>query len=134
MPSPVRAETTTDPSCALRERAAAAAGARSALLITSSSGTSAGADLGQHRAHGVDLPLGVRRRAVDHVHEEVGLLHHLEGRAEGLDQLVGQLADEPDRVGHEHRLAAGQRQAPGPGVERREEAVLDQHPGVGAAG
>ena len=43
----------------------------------------------------------------------------------------GQLADEPDGVGEQHLLAAGQVEAAGGGVERGEEAVLDEHAGVG---
>ena len=42
----------------------------------------------------------------------------------------GQAADEADRVGEQHRLAAGQRQAAGGRVERGEQPVLDQHAGL----
>ena len=92
-----------------------------------------GADLGQHGAHGVDLAVGVGGAGVDDVHQQVGLGDHLEGGLERLHQLVGQLADEADRVGHEHGLAAGQVEPAGGGVERGEEAVLHQHAGVGEA-
>ena len=74
---------------------------------------------------------GVRAGAVDHVDEQVRLGDHLQGRAKRLHQLVGQLAHEPDRVRQQHRLPAGQRQAPGPRVEGGEQPVLDQHAGVG---
>jgi hypothetical protein len=46
---------------------------------------------------------------------------------------MGQLSHEPHGVGHQDRLAAGQLQTSGGGVERREETVLDQHTGVGEA-
>ncbi len=65
------------------------------------------------------------------MHQEVGLLHDLEGGAERLHQLVRQLADEPDGVREQDRLAAGQGQTARAGVERREQAVLDQHARVG---
>jgi hypothetical protein len=39
--------------------------------------------------------------------------------------------DEPDRVGEQHRLASGQRQPTGGGVEGGEQAVLDEHAGLG---
>ena len=61
--------------------------------------------------------------------EQVGVGRHLEGGAEGLDQLVGQLADEADGVGEQHGLAAGQLEPPGGGVEGGEEPVLDEHAG-----
>ena len=63
--------------------------------------------------------------------DEVGQTHGIEGGAERLDQLVGQLAHEADGVGHEDRLAAGQRELPRAWVERDEEAVLRRHAGVG---
>ena len=68
----------------------------------------AGADLGQDGPDRLDLRLGVGAGAVDHVDEQVRLVDHLERRAKRLDQLVRQLADEPDGVGQQHRLAAGQ--------------------------
>ena len=61
---------------------------------------------------------------------EVGAGDLLERRAERLDELVRQLAHEPDGVGQQHRLAAGQPQPPGGGVERGEQAVLDEHAGA----
>ena len=70
---------------------------------------------------------------VDDVDEQVGVGGHLERGLERLDQLVGQLADEADGVGEQHRLAAGQLEPAGGGVERGEEPVLDQHAGVGEA-
>ncbi len=110
---------------------AAPRGSRSALLITSSSGTRVGVDLVEHRADGFDLLLGLGRRRVDDMDEQVGVFDHLEGGAEGLDQLVRELADEPDGVGQQHRLTAGQRQPPRPRVEGGEQAVLDEHARVG---
>ena len=104
---------------------------RSALLNASSSGTRAAADLAQHRAHGVDLLVGLDGRRVDDVDEQVGFGRHFERRLERLDELVRQLADEPDGVGQQHRLASRAAQAPGSGVERREQPVLDEHAGVG---
>ena len=77
------------------------------------------------------LPADVGGAGVDHVDEQVGVDRHVEGRTERLDELVGQLADEPDGVGEQHGLAAGQLEPAGGGVERGEQAVLDQHPGVG---
>jgi hypothetical protein len=51
-------------------------------------------------------------------------------RLEGRNQLVGQLADEPDRIGDDDRAAAGQHHAPHQRVERREQLVRDV--GIGA--
>ena len=65
------------------------------------------------------------------MHQQVGGDHDVEGRLEGLHELVGQLGDEADGVGQQHGLATGQLQTTRRGVERGEQAVLDQHPGVG---
>jgi hypothetical protein len=65
------------------------------------------------------------------VHEQVGLGRHRHRRLERLDEPVGQLADEAHGVGHEHGLAARELQPPGRRVEGGEEAVLDEHAGVG---
>ena len=61
----------------------------------------AGADLLQHlvdRVH-VGAPPLLGRRGVDHVEDQVGEHGLLQRRLERLDQLVGQLLDEADRVG-----------------------------------
>ena len=63
--------------------------------------------------------------------QEVCLRYDVEGGLERLDQLVRQLLDESHRVGQEHGLAAGEVQTARGGVERREQPVLDEDPGVG---
>ena len=68
------------------------------------------ADLGQHLADGGELALRVRVAAVDDVQHEVGVGDLLQRRAERLDQLVRQLADEADGVG-ERELPAVRRLA-----------------------
>src|SRR5262245_43599842 len=65
--------------------------------------------------------------------EEVGVDDLLEGRTERLDQLVRESLHEADGVGGEHGFATGQAELAGGGVEGGEEAVLDQHVGVGQA-
>ena len=90
----------------------------------------AGADLLEDlvdRAH-VELPPLARLGGVDDVQDEVGEHRLLEGRLERLDQLVGQLLDEADRVG-EQVVAAGELEAAGGRVERVEEPV--PHPDLG---
>ena len=130
MPCPVRAETATLPGWSLTSRGPPRR-RLVGLVEHQQLGHPVGADLGQHGAHGVDLALRVGGAGVDDVDEQVGLGDHLERALERLDQPVGQLADEADRVGQEHGLAAGQREAAGGGVERGEEPVLDEHAGVG---
>ena len=92
-----------------------------------------GADLGEHLAHRPHVAADVGGAGVDHVDQQVGVDRHVERRPERLHELVRQLADEADGVGEQHRLAAGQVEAAGRGVERGEQAVLDQHAGVGQA-
>ena len=85
------------------------------------------ADLDEHLAHRRDLLLRQGVGGVDHVHEQVGRGRLLERGAEGLDELVGQVADEADGVGE--RVVAPVRGggAPRGGVEGGEQRVLDQH-------
>ena len=94
-------------------------------------GNLAGTDLGEHLPHGGDLALGVGVRAVDDVDDQVGVGHLLQRRAERLDELVGQVADEPDGVGERVDPPVLGRRTPGGGVQRGEQRVLDEHAGVG---
>ena len=91
-------------------------------------GDVAGLDLAEHRVHGVDL-LRIGRAGVDHMDEQIGLGHHLQGALEGLDEAVGQTADESDRVGHEDGLTTREREAARRRVEGGEETVFDQDTG-----
>ena len=102
------------------------------MLRTSSRGFVAGADLLQHLVDGlhVDQPPLLRRRRVDHVQDQVGQHGLLERRLEGLDQLVGQLLDEADRVGQQV-VAAGELEAARGRVEGVEEPVPDADLGAG---
>ena len=89
------------------------------------------AELREHAADGGDLRVDQRARGVGDVEEQVGLAGLLERRPEAGDQAVGQVADEADGVGEEHRAPAGQPPAPGARVERGEELVLGEHVGAG---
>ncbi len=136
MPSPSRADSATEPGYRASSRSRGTAGGDPGgqpvdLVEGHQLGHVPGADLDQHRAHGLHLALGVGRRGVDDVDQEIGLGHHLEGRLEGLDQGGGQLAHEAHGVGQQHGLAARELQAPHPGIEGGEQAVLDEHPGAG---
>ncbi len=91
----------------------------------------AGPDLVEHRSHRLDLAFGIGADAVDDMDQEIRFGDDLQGGPERLDQLVRQLAHESHRVRQQHRLAAGQRQAPGSGIEGREQPILDQDAGVG---
>ena len=99
MPAPVRAETNTASGHGRLSRSSVSSSAASILLTTSSSGTRVGADLGEHLADRADLLLRVGVRAVDDVHDQVGVGDLLQRRAERLDELVRQVPDEADRVG-----------------------------------
>ena len=93
-------------------------------------GLVARADLTQHGAHRLDLLLGVGRAGVDHVDQHVDLGDLFERRPERLDQLVRQAPHEPDGVAEQRDLTARELQATGRGIERREQAVLDEGVGV----
>src|SRR3954447_22805392 len=76
-------------------------------------------DGAQHR-----LELLLRDARVDDVQDQVGQARLLERRAEGIDQLVGQLLDEADGVGQQEAPPADLGRA-GRRVEGVEEAVAD---------
>ena len=98
-PRPVRAETTTASGYARAQGGQRLGAARSALLITISSGTSP-APMSASTARTARIwPLGIGIGAVDHVHQQVGLGRLLQGRGERLDQVVRQVPDEADGVG-----------------------------------
>ena len=61
----------------------------------------------------------------------MGLPGFFERGLETLDQVVRQIADEPDRVAQQHRPPAGQLPAARAGVERGEQRVLHEHVGAG---
>ena len=74
------------------------------------------------RGHRHELLLG--HRGVDDVEDQVGQARLLERRAERVDQLVGQLADEADGVGQQI-VAPARAQHAGRRIERVEQPVAD---------
>ncbi|OBJ74245.1 hypothetical protein A5643_01760 [Mycobacterium sp. 1274756.6] len=93
-----------------------------------------GEHVAQHRPHRLDLRERAGVGAVEHVHQQVGVGDLLQGGAERLDQLGGQVADEPDGVGDDERALFGlgvEVAAPGGRVQGGEQRVLHQHPGPG---
>ena len=131
-PRPVRAETTTASGIlGAQRRPAPSASARSALLITISSGTSPAPMSASTVRTALIWPTGSGSDAVDHVHQQVGLRRLLQGRGERLDQVVRQVPDEADGVGQGVDPAVGGLGPPGGRVQGGEQRVLDQHPGAG---
>ena len=92
----------------------------------------AGADLVEHVVDGRQLggQLVLRGRGVRHVQDQVRGQRLLERRAEGLDQLMGKLADEADSVGQQVAATADLERA-SRGIQRVEEAVPHAHLGAG---
>ena len=70
---------------------------------------------------------------VDDVEHKVGSGHLLQGGAECLDELVGQVAHEADGVGESVGAPFGGLGAPHGGVEGGEQGVLDHDAGLGEA-
>ena len=90
-----------------------------------------GADLGQHPAHGGELCLRVRVRAIHHNRDQVRVGGLFQSGPEGIHQLVRQVPDEPDRVGERERAPTGSGGLVHGGVEGGEQRVLDEHPCAG---
>ena len=100
-------------------------GTRSALFSTRIVGLVGQPELLEDGLDRLDLLLGLGARGVDDVEQQVGLAGLFERGLERGDQVVRQVADEADRVGEQHVPAAPELPAPGAGVERGEELVLD---------
>jgi hypothetical protein len=93
-------------------------------------GQVARAGLADHIAHGRHLRGRIRMRAVDHVHDQVGLADLLERRAERLHELMRQVAHEAHRVAQRVEPAVGRARTPHRRVEGREQRVLHEHTGA----
>ena len=87
-------------------------------------------DLDEHLPDRIDLVQRSRMRRVHHVQQQRRLRGLLEGRAERLDEPVRQLAHETDGVGQDGLTTVAEVEPPQRRVERREQAVLDQHIGA----
>ena len=99
------------------------------------SGAGNGSDLGEARREPGDPCVDFRASArVDDVQQQVGVDNILERRTERFHQLVRESLHEADRVGDEHRLAAGEPQPARRRIERREELVFDEKRRNGSTG
>ena len=83
-------------------------------------------EIGEERLGGLDVLVHRRIGRVHDVEQEVRVRGLLEGGAEGREQILGQVTDEPDRVGDDHLALLGEADPPRSRVEGREEAVLDE--------
>ena len=86
------------------------------------------AQLIEDSLYGGPMLVGVRICGIDHLEQDVCAVHLLEGRPEGIDQLVWQLVDEAHRIGHDRGLAVAELDLPAGRVERGEELVLGGPP------
>src|SRR5258706_12757101 len=71
------------------------------------------------------------RGRIDHLEEEISVGGFLERAPERGDEVVRQLADEPDGVDQQERPPPPARTAAHQRIERGEQAVLDEGPGAG---
>ena len=139
MPSPVTAETAiggpfSGSALSASRRSRLAASIRSILFQTSITRVSVGcvdAEIGEDAFDILGLRRGVRVGDVAQMHDEVGLDHLLQRRAEGGDQVRRQVGDEADRVGQDHRRAVRQLQPPQRRIERGEQHVFGEDAGAG---
>ena len=111
----------------LQMRAALPRSSRSILLNTSSDRLLVQPELEQHLIHDEPLLLPQRVARVDDVQQQIRVARLLERGAERRDEMVRQLADEPDGVGEQHVRVLAEIDLARQRVERREEAVLDEH-------
>ena len=96
------------------------------MLKTRICGISLGADLGEHARSPASMCSSRRGSlASTTCSSSVASRASVKRRLERRDQLVRQLADEADRVGHDHRRAARQRDPPHRRIERGEQLVGD---------
>ena len=81
-------------------------------------------ELGEHLLDDVHLAFPVRMARIHDVEQHVGVARLLERGAEARHEMVRQLPDEPDRIGHPRALTLAQIDLACQRVERREEPVL----------
>ena len=129
-PSPVRALIATAWTSKRVEARALVFGDPVDLVERDHLGDVRGSDLREDDADGVDLAHELGRRRVGHVKDQRRPRDLLERGAERLDEVVRQLAHEPDRVRDRRGAAARQAEAPDRRVERREELVRHDDVGV----
>ncbi len=85
----------------------------------------------QRLVHRLHLVPPVVTRGIEHVQQEVGLLHLFERRLERGHQVGGQFLNETNGVGEEHLAPVGQPHQAGRRIEGDEQRVLDLHLRVG---
>src|SRR5439155_21131263 len=78
----------------------------------------------KHRLHNVNLLLPAGMRGIDDVEQQIRGARLLERGAERSDQMVRQLADEPDRVGDAEPVPPADVELARERIERREQSIL----------
>ena len=104
------------------------------MFSTRICGTLGRADLREHRVDGGDLLVAILGAGVDHVQQQVGVGGFGERRAKRRDQVVRQVADEPDGIRQHDRLRAGHVDPAQRRVERREQLVGGVDAGAASGG
>ena len=89
--------------------------------------------LADELVHHLDVGLPVRIGGVNDVDQQVGVAQLLQGGPEGVHQMVGQLRDEANRVGQEHRQPIRDLELAGGGVQGVEKPVVGRDVGPGQA-
>ena len=131
MPSPVRDDTKSAFGSRPRSTSRVSSSTRSALLKTTISRMSRAPTSPITSRTVASCAAGSGCARVDDVHDDVGVADLFERRAEGLDELVRQVAHEADGVGQRVHAAVGGLGAADGGIERREQRVLDEHARAG---
>ena len=93
------------------------------LVVDGDPRLGAGPQLVEHRLHGHLLGHEVGIGGIDDLEQQIGAHHLLERGAEGVDEVVRQLVDEADRIGHDDGTARGKRHLAARRVEGGEEHV-----------
>ena len=127
MPSPVNADTGTDPGWRRANRARSEPAHLVDLVQDQHLGDVARADLGQHPPDGVDLLVQVRRGGIGDVDDQLRQRDLLQRGPESFDEVVRQLPHEPHRVADRASPAAGELQPSHGGIEGREQLVGHEH-------
>ncbi len=92
-----------------------------------------GADFAEHLEDVGSVLDGGRRGNIDYMQDQGGLGDFFEGRAEGLHQGGGQVADEADSIAHQDAPFRGKHERPHGGIECGEHARVHQHSRLGEA-
>src|SRR5262245_26018138 len=85
---------------------------------------------GETLKHGLDrcdMSIRILRPCIHDMEEKVGIPQFVQCRSERCHEILGQVANKPDRISEDNLTASGEMQSPACGIERFEDARSRTH-------